>query len=279
MRTAATKREARRCGRFSSEGLERAQIDKRVVEVAESLAIGDILGRRPSEISGGQQQRAALARAIIHEPDVFLFDEPLSNLDAKLRADARTFLRDLQARMDTTTVYVTHDQSEAMAMSDRVAVMDKGKVVQVGPPLEVYRRPASVFVADFLGNPSMNLLKVTLTLYEGMPAVLLGVAAVPMPLVQPPPGIDRLAVGDAVTLGLRPEDIHIQGGEDGIPGEVHVVEPLGSETLVSVKTSVGSVKVKVFHDMDLAPGDVVRLVANPSRVRLFDQAGMAIGWA
>jgi len=259
----------------------RAQMDKRVAEVAESLAIGDILGRRPSEISGGQQQRAALARAIIHEPDVFLFDEPLSNLDAKLRADARTFLKDLQARMGITTVYVTHDQSEAMAMSDRVAVMDQGRVVQVGPPLEVYRRPASVFVADFLGNPSMNLLKGTLTLHAGMPAVQLGTAAVPMPLIQPPGGIDRMAAGDAVTLGLRPEDIsiRIQGGEDGIPGEVHVVEPLGSETLVSVKTSVGSVKVKVFHDMDLAPGDVVRLVANPSRVRLFDQAGMAIGRA
>lgn len=257
----------------------RAQIDKRVIDVAESLAIGDILGRRPSEISGGQQQRAALARAIIHEPDVFLFDEPLSNLDAKLRADARTFLKDLQARMGITTVYVTHDQSEAMAMSDRVAVMDQGRVVQVGPPLEVYRRPASVFVADFLGNPSMNLLKGSLTLHAGVLAVQLGEVAVP--LVQPPPGIDRLAVGDVVTLGLRPEDIgiHIQGGEDGIPGEVHVVEPLGSETLVSVKTSVGPVKVKVFHDMDLAPGDVVRLVANPSRVRLFDQAGMAIGRA
>ena len=255
----------------------RAQIDKGVVDVAESLAIGDILSRRPSEISGGQQQRAALARAIIHEPDVFLFDEPLSNLDAKLRADARTFLKDLQARMGITTVYVTHDQSEAMAMSDRVAVMDQGRVVQVGPPLEAYRRPASVFVADFLGNPSMNLLKGNLTLHEGTPAVQLGATAVP--LVQPPPGIERIAMGDAVTLGLRPEDIsiHVQGDEDGIPGEVRVVEPLGSETLVNVKTSVGSVKVKVFHDTDLAPGDMVRLIANPARVRLFDQAGMAIG--
>lgn len=251
----------------------RKDIEARTLEVARNLAISDLIHRRPAEISGGQQQRAALARAIIHEPNVFLFDEPLSNLDAKLRTDARTFLKHLQQTLGITTVYVTHDQSEAMAMSDRIAVMEKGRVVQVGPPLEVYRHPANTFVAEFLGNPPMNLLRGRYALMSGRPAVEIDGSCVALSDGQA--GLDRLSPGAEVVLGMRPEDIGLFVGaeREGIAGEVFVVEPLGYETLVSVKTRAGTVKVKTFEDMDLTPGLAVRLVPNTKRVRLFESSG------
>lgn len=268
------------------------EVEKRTLDVARSLAIADLLRRRPAEISGGQQQRAALARAIVHEPNVFLFDEPLSNLDAKLRTDARTFLKHLQQTLGITTVYVTHDQSEAMAMSDRIAVMNKGKVVQIGPPLEVYRHPANTFVAEFLGNPPMNLVSGKYEVVDGKPAVLVDGSRVPLPQGQP--GLDRVVPGTDVILGIRPEDLTLELGEEGdkageghrnapegtglegILGEVFVVEPLGYETLISVKTRAGTVKVKTFEALDLTPGRPVRLVPSPRRLRLFDAQGERI---
>ncbi|MGE5586615.1 MAG: ABC transporter ATP-binding protein [Clostridia bacterium] len=264
----------------------RREIEERTLEVARSLAIADLMQRRPAEISGGQQQRAALARAIVHEPNVFLFDEPLSNLDAKLRTDARTFLKHLQETLGITTVYVTHDQSEAMAMSDRIAVMDRGKVVQVGPPLDVYRHPANTFVAEFLGNPPMNLIRGTYEVVDGKPAVSIDGSSVPLSDGQP--GLDRLAPGAEVILGIRPEDLAIEleleeeriapegARQYGIAGEVFVVEPLGYETLVSVKTRAGTVKVKTFEDLDVLPGRRVRLTPNARRLRLFDARGERI---
>ncbi|MCR4402521.1 MAG: ABC transporter ATP-binding protein [Firmicutes bacterium] len=265
----------------------RKEIEERTMEVARSLAIADLVQRRPAEISGGQQQRAALARAIVHEPNVFLFDEPLSNLDAKLRTDARTFLKHLRETLGITTVYVTHDQSEAMAMSDRIAVMDRGKVVQVGPPLEVYRHPANTFVAEFLGNPPMNLIRGTYQLVDGKPAVVVDGSSVPLADAQP--ALDRLVPGSEVILGIRPEDLAIDleaeesepDGEprqlrQGIAGEVFVVEPLGYETLVSVRTRAGTVKVKRFEDLDVLPGRRVRLTPNARRMRLFDARGERI---
>lgn len=262
----------------------RKEIEERTLEVARSLAIADLMQRRPAEISGGQQQRAALARAIVHEPDVFLFDEPLSNLDAKLRTDARTFLKHLQQTLGITTIYVTHDQSEAMAMSDRIAVMDRGKVVQVGPPLEVYRHPANTFVAEFLGNPPMNLVRGTYEVVAGRPAVCIDGSSVPLPDDQP--GLERLVPGAEVILGIRPEDLALEleeepstpdeARQDGISGEVFVVEPLGYETLVSVKTRAGTVKVKTFEDLNILPGRRVRLVPSARRLRLFDARGERI---
>ena len=252
------------------------EIEARVHDVAGNLAIADLIERRPAEISGGQQQRAALARAIIHEPDVFLFDEPLSNLDAKLRTDARTFLKHLQQTLRITTIYVTHDQSEAMAMSDRIAVMDRGRVVQVGPPLEVYRRPANTFVAQFLGSPPMNLIGGRYTVSAGQPAVMVGGSSVTLPGDRA--GLAGISPGAEVVLGVRPEDIALAAGTGGggITGEVFVVEPLGYETLVSVKTGAGTVKVKIFEDADLPPGLTVSLVPNMKRARLFESSGALV---
>ncbi|MGE5584840.1 MAG: ABC transporter ATP-binding protein [Bacillota bacterium] len=262
----------------------RKEIEERTLEVARSLAIVDLVNRRPAEISGGQQQRAALARAIVHEPSVFLFDEPLSNLDAKLRTDARTFLKHLQKTLGITTVYVTHDQSEAMAMSDRIAVMDKGKAVQVGPPLEVYRHPANTFVAEFLGNPPMNLVRGTYEVAAGRPSVSMDGSRVLLPEGQH--GLDSLIAGAQVVVGIRPEDITLKIDEEsgaagvaqegGIAGEVYVVEPLGYETLISVRTSAGTVKVKTFEDLDILPGRRVRLVPAVRRLQLFDARGERI---
>jgi multiple sugar transport system ATP-binding protein len=207
-----------------SKGEQRAAVER----VAESLEIQHLLDRRPKHLSGGQRQRVALARAIVREPSVFLMDEPLSNLDAKLRTSMRGEIKRLQKRLGTTTLYVTHDQAEAMTMADLVAVMREGELLQLAPPDEIYDRPANRFVATFVGNPPMNVLDGTL---DGGDFVL---------------GDQRLELGElsatvagtgATALGVRPEDIDIQpdGAPGALTGEVYVVEPMGNETLVDVR--------------------------------------------
>ncbi|MHB2021588.1 MAG: ABC transporter ATP-binding protein [Candidatus Xenobia bacterium] len=193
---------------------------KRVKEVAEALQIGHLLARKPHQISGGQQQRVALARALAHKPRLFLFDEPLSNLDARLRIEARTFIKGLQRDLGITAVYVTHDQTEAMAMSDRMAVLESGHMRQVGSPQEVYRRPASAFVGSFVGSPPMNLLRVERTARE----VRLGDAPLPAPESSLPDG--------PALLGIRPE--HVRWGGDGPAARVVVREDMGHEVLLTV---------------------------------------------
>ena len=202
-------------------GLARAELDRRVQQAAGILGLGPYLARRPHALSGGQRQRVAVGRAIVRDPKVFLFDEPLSNLDAALRASTRQELSRLHRRLGATMIYVTHDQVEAMTMAGRICIMDHGRVAQIGAPLDVYRRPATTFVAGFLGSPPMNLVPAHGS--DGM--VRVGAAALPAPFPVP---------AGAVTLGIRPEDLEL--ADDGpLRGEVVAVEPLGAETILAVR--------------------------------------------
>ncbi|WP_327580989.1 ABC transporter ATP-binding protein [Nonomuraea sp. NBC_00507] len=204
----------------------RAQRTAKAAEVAARLSLTQLLHRRPGELSGGQQQRVALARAIACHPAAFLFDEPLSNLDARLRLEARTFLKRLQRELAVTTVFVTHDQAEALALADRIAVMSHGRMIQVGTPADIFHRPGTTFVASFIGSTPMNLLPADVT-----PAAL-HVAGATFPV---PPG---LAPGDHITYGVRPEYIHLSPTPrpDAFPGTVSVLENLGTHTLVTLET-------------------------------------------
>ncbi|MDZ7799549.1 MAG: ABC transporter ATP-binding protein [Trueperaceae bacterium] len=217
--------------------------NERAGKVADSLQIGHLLDRLPGQISGGQQQRTSVARAVVHKPRVFLFDEPLSNLDAKLRLEARAFLKRLQRELGVTAIYVTHDQAEAMALADRIAVMEAGRLIQIGPPLEVYRRPRTTFVADFLGSPPMNLLDVT---YEGGTFHRDGFTLDATPWRDALQGRD----GQALTLGVRPEHLKLADADtpNAIPGEMYGLEPLGPEALVSMDVNGTLVVVRVFTD-------------------------------
>ena len=237
-------------------GMNRAEIDSRVKKAAEILGLTPYLDRYPRALSGGQRQRVAMGRAIVRDPSVFLFDEPLSNLDAKLRVQMRTEIRELHQRLKTTTVYVTHDQIEAMTMADKIVVMEDGYIRQVGAPLELYDRPANRFVAGFIGSPSMNFLPGTVR----TGAVEVGGTSVPVSL----PGLSE---GDPILLGIRPEDLALS--ETGLPATVSVVEPTGSETHVVSRLGEAEI-VSVFRDRHpLKPGDAIRLAADPSRLHLF----------
>src|SRR6266540_4328277 len=215
----------------------RPEIDKRVREAADILGIGELLKRKPRQLSGGQRQRVALGRAIVRHPRVFLFDEPLSNLDAKLRVQMRVELKKLHLRLGTTAIYVTHDQVEAMTLGDRVVVMKDGVVQQVGEPLELYNQPANKFVAGFIGSPAMNFVNVTATENSGA----IWIANQGLRLKVTDACADRLRgyVDQELTLGVRPEDLRLASSAD--PSElsfdsiVEVVEQLGSETLLDVK--------------------------------------------
>ncbi|QLK26033.1 ABC transporter ATP-binding protein [Natrinema zhouii] len=224
-------------GLEESTDLSDDEIAARVEETAEMMGIENLLDRKPEDLSGGQQQRVALGRAIVREPAVFLMDEPLSNLDAKLRAQMRTELQQLQEKLETTTVYVTHDQTEAMTMGDRIAILNDGELQQVGTPLECYHEPANAFVADFIGEPAMNFFDVTRRDADGDGAVLAG------DILNYTVSDDiSTAIGDRsdLVLGVRPEDISIERSEgetrraDGhtIPATVSVVEPTGDENIV-----------------------------------------------
>ena len=208
-------------------------------ETAQGLSLGGLLDRRPGQLSGGQQQRAALARAVACHPQVFLFDEPLSNLDARLRLEARTFLRRLQKELGVTTVFVTHDQAEALAMSDRMAVMEAGRIRQVGTPTEVFQRPASTFVASFIGSTPMNLIDAVID----RDTVKIGEVSVPVPLSAVP----HVRDGEEVVFAARPEYMSLRSAAEpgAIAGVVAVVENLGTSALVSIEVGEGTVQVTV----------------------------------
>ena len=232
---------------------DRAEIDRRVREAAEILSLTEYLDRKPRHLSGGQRQRVAMGRAIVRDPQVFLFDEPLSNLDAKLRIQMRTEIKELHQRLKTTTVFVTHDQIEAMTLADRIVVMQGGKVEQIGTPLELYDRPANEFVATFIGAPSMNLLDAEL----GDGAMRVGGQS-----------FDGPAGSGAVKLGIRPE--HLLLSDDGLPMEVKVVEPTGSETMVFLHFE-GQDVTAVFRERHaFAPGSTIRLRPDPAHLHCFD---------
>ncbi|RKN07878.1 ABC transporter ATP-binding protein [Streptomyces radicis] len=230
---------------------------------AGELGLDALLERRPAQLSGGQQQRVALARAMACHPRAFLLDEPLSNLDARMRLEARTFLKRLQRELRITCVFVTHDQAEALALADRVAGMEDGRVRQVGTPAEVFRRPANTFVASFIGSTPMNLLEGEVR--EGG-RVAVGPAEVPGG-----PGAGALAPGDPVVYGVRPEYLTYAGEPTGgaFSGEVTVVENLGSAQLVTLDGESGSIQVVVDEDTEVAPGTAAWAVPRPDRVLLY----------
>jgi multiple sugar transport system ATP-binding protein len=245
----------------------------RAEEVGDKLSLQGLLERRPGQLSGGQQQRVALARAVTSRPDVFLFDEPLSNLDARLRLEARTFLKKLQLDLGVTTVFVTHDQAEALALADRIAIMRSGKMQQLGTPREVFQRPANTFVASFVGSTSMNLLKGTV----GDHAVTIGSQRVPLPT----DAVGRVAEGQDVTWGARPEYLGISTGEapGTLEGTVTVSENLGASALITVELADSGEPVQVVVSEDHEPGIGTRVwvTFEPRRTLLFDAEGLRIG--
>jgi multiple sugar transport system ATP-binding protein len=266
-------------------GVARDERDRLVAEAAAALRLTDLLDRKPAQLSGGQRQRVALARAIVRRPAVFLMDEPLSNLDAKLRMQTRAELIALQRRLRTTVVYVTHDQVEAMTMGHRIAILDQGVLQQVGPPGEVYARPANVFVAGFIGNPPMNLLAGEVAA-DGAQVAVDGAR---IPLSPELAAQARAAGAGEVVVGIRPEGLAVRvgAGSDAdtdvggaIRGTVEVVESLGHERhLVCARDGDEAVVVRVPGDWAAPePGTEVGLVLDPAAVHLFDRAsGARIG--
>ncbi|SFF82493.1 ABC transporter ATP-binding protein [Blastococcus tunisiensis] len=246
-------------------GLGKAEIAERVREAAKLLDLEDYLDRKPKALSGGQRQRVAMGRAIVRQPQVFLMDEPLSNLDAKLRVQTRTQIAQLQRRLGITTVYVTHDQVEAMTMGDRVCVLKDGLLMQVGKPRELYDRPTNVFVAGFIGSPAMNLF--TMPVADG--GVVLGDVVYP---------VERTVLGQAsdssVVLGVRPEDLDI--AEHGLPIEVDVVEELGADAYVYGRTKQGDAEHQITARVDgrrpPERGSVIHVTPRQGHVHLFDVA-------
>jgi multiple sugar transport system ATP-binding protein len=250
-------------------GARKDEIERRVAEAAASLDVTHLLGRYPRALSGGQRQRVAMGRAIVRSPRIFLFDEPLSNLDAKLRVQMRSELRELHQRLGVTSIYVTHDQIEAMTMADRIIVLRDGRVEQAGRPLDLFDRPANAFVAGFIGSPAMNFLPGTLEggglrLRDG---TLLGL-----------PAPARLAPGRQVTLGIRPEHLALrQAGSGGLPAKVRVAEPTGSETMMVTQGAGQPVTVLARERVMATAGDEVSLHPDMAHAHWFDEAGQRIG--
>jgi len=255
-------------------GIARHEIDRRVRAAADKLGLTPFLRRKPHALSGGQRQRVALGRAIVRDPKVFLFDEPLSNLDAALRVTTRNELIRQQKELGTTSIYVTHDQIEAMTMGDRICIMNQGEVVQIGSPLEVYRRPADTFVARFLGSPPMNLLAARLEGADGALRLRLGETSFALPPALSAP-LTRHA-GRAVTLGVRPEDLYealppgLQGRTVALPVRVDAVEPLGAETLLVLSFGGVELIARIGRDTGLRGGDRVEINLDASTLHLFD---------
>ncbi|TPM54288.1 sn-glycerol-3-phosphate ABC transporter ATP-binding protein UgpC [Mesorhizobium sp. B2-2-4] len=235
-----------------------AVVAERVKRAADILDLNPYLKRYPRQLSGGQRQRVAMGRAIVRNPQVFLFDEPLSNLDAKLRVQMRTEIKELHQRLKTTTIYVTHDQIEAMTMADKIVVMRDGRIEQVGAPLELFDRPANLFVAGFIGSPSMNLLK-GVARKGGV-----DIAGALFPVA---PG-SAVEEGRAVVYGVRPEHLEIHA--DGVPAKISVVEPTGSETLVFLRFGDGEMVALFRERHDFKPGDTLKLRPRLHHIHLFD---------
>jgi sn-glycerol 3-phosphate transport system ATP-binding protein len=243
-------------------GLRRDDIASRVERAAQILEIGPLLGRKPRQLSGGQRQRVAMGRAIVREPAVFLFDEPLSNLDAKLRVQMRFEIQKLHRRLSTTSLYVTHDQVEAMTLAHRMIVMNAGRAEQIGTPMEVYDDPQTLFVAGFIGSPAMNFMP--------------GIAGDGGDIALERGGMVRLArdgiePGRKLAVGIRPEHLRLSNGEDTIvSGPVEMVEQLGADTLVHIAHGSEPVVARLPHGTQPEPGTKFSVTADPARVFLFD---------
>jgi sn-glycerol 3-phosphate transport system ATP-binding protein len=277
-------------------GTPKDEIDKRVRETAKTLELSALLDRRPRELSGGQRQRVAMGRAIVRNPKVFLFDEPLSNLDAKLRGQMRVEIKNLQRALGVTSVYVTHDQLEAMTLADQLVVMNAGLVEQIGDPLDIYEKPASTFVASFIGAPPMNLLALTRDGAGRMPAgspeemaaIGHGSAAGSTALASAAPmltdgSLVPFAPQAAAILGFRPEDADVTHGAEApegalaIPAAVEAVEPVGAESFLYCAAAGTRIIVRVHGRATARPGDQLRVVVRAEKLHWFDQAGKRVG--
>jgi multiple sugar transport system ATP-binding protein len=249
-------------------GTPKAEVEKRINEAAAMLGLTDLLARRPAELSGGQRQRVALGRALVRQPKVFLLDEPLSNLDAKLRAAMRVEIARLHRQLGATMVYVTHDQVEAMTLGHRIVVMDDGVIQQIDTPLALYARPANVFVAGFLGSPGMNLLRGRVN--DDGSHVELAAAQALLPL----PRTLRLAPGRDIVLGLRPEDLSVAGdisdSDALISTVVELVEPVGNEMFLNLRAGAEPLIARVPPGPPPAAGAEIRLHCPPQRLHVFD---------
>ena len=243
-------------------GTSKAEIKSRVAAAAEILGLEDLLDRLPRELSGGQRQRVAMGRAIVRNPRAFLFDEPLSNLDAKLRVKMRGEIKRLHQRLGKTMIYVTHDQTEAMTMADKIVVLNGGRIEQAGAPLELYNNPANLFVASFIGSPEMNLFEAR---YEGGASVVVK-GGQSMPLGQ---ALD-IASGTEIVYGVRPQ--HITLGAEGVSAEVLVVEPTGDAQEVLARIGEEDISVVVRDHALLSPGETIHLVIDPEKLFVFDKA-------
>jgi ABC-type sugar transport system ATPase subunit len=259
---------------LANQKLPKAEIDARIRRAADILRISELLSRRPSQLSGGQSQRVAIGRAIVKEPDAFLFDEPLSNLDAELRVKMRSEIVSLHRRLKSTMIYVTHDQVEAMTMADRIVVLREGVVEQMGAPIELYARPRNQFVAGFLGTPQMNFLKgkvrpataagITIGINEGCSEIQAAAEG------------SGSSVGSAVTIGIRPEHL-VLSDKGAITGSVVATEMLGSETIVFVRLESGeTVTASIRGIRNLTPGSPARLSLDARYVHVFDEQGVAL---
>ena len=261
---------------LEQQGIDEDVIDERVGDAADLLQITELLDRRPAELSGGQQQRVALGRAIVRDPAVFLMDEPLSNLDAKLRVQMRAELNKLHEQLETTIVYVTHDQIEAMTLADQIAVMDAGEIRQVGHPTFVYANPKNMFVADFLGSPSMNFLSGTLR-REGETLVL-GCNAFDHVVPERYRTAVEGRVGEEVTLGVRPEHVSLTVESDSpesqprdrYPATVEVVEPQGEKTVLELVSSEATLNASVDPDVAVSVGEEIRMTFDREKLHYFD---------
>jgi multiple sugar transport system ATP-binding protein len=249
---------------------DRSLVDTQVKRAAEILGLGPLLDRYPKQLSGGQRQRVAMGRAIVRNPQVFLFDEPLSNLDAKLRVQMRTEIKALHQKLKTTSIYVTHDQIEAMTMADRIVVMHDGVVEQIGTPLDLYDTPANLFVAGFIGSPAINLIRGTLRRDGGRNWVATD-AGIDLPLGTGVAGRD----GQDVVYGIRPEHLVLSGDGTGLPVRVEVVEPTGASTFVYADLSGAQICGVFAERHGFHPGGTVRLQPQLERVHLFDADGGA----
>jgi multiple sugar transport system ATP-binding protein len=251
--------------------VSKADIDAKVGRAAEILGLTQLLGRFPRQLSGGQRQRVAMGRAIVRDPQVFLYDEPLSNLDAKLRVAMRTELKELHQRLKTTSIYVTHDQIEAMTMGDQIVVMKDGRIEQAGSPLHLYDKPANLFVAGFIGSPAMNFLPGTVRFDRGLRQVELADGT----RLSAPTSV-RIENGQKVIFGTRPENLTLEAG-DAIPVQVVTVEPTGADTFV-VCRHLGTELAAVFRERhSFTPGSTIHLRPDTTRCHLFDpDSGMRL---
>jgi multiple sugar transport system ATP-binding protein len=254
-------------------GMDKAEIDKRVARAAEILQIEPLLDRKPSQLSGGQRQRVAIGRALVRDVDVFLFDEPLSNLDAKLRAELRVEIKRLHQRLGNTMIYVTHDQIEALTLADRVAVMRGGTIQQLDAPQTIYNKPQNLYVAGFIGSPSMNFLKGAVEGTASNARFKLGSLTIPLASYL----ADTPLNARQATLGVRPEHIRINGdaeagATDAIPATVDIVEPMGADTLIWLTVEGQSMSARVESSEHYTPGEKVNVRFRVNLASVFDEA-------